>query len=287
MTGSTDWTELSTDGHRWNAPCEGKCDPTEGKRLRTGLHPRLSAFIQKASTAGFRWSLAVLGLTTIHLAIASELQWENGPGYRSAPLSVLKHGRDGFIRVPGSVSGILFTNVLSQESGVRTQLRLAGSGVAAGDVDADGWCDLYFCGMEGGNRLYRNLGAWRFEDITDQAGVRCAGQYSTGAVFADVDGDGDLDLLVNSIGGGTRLFLNGGKGRFQEATDRGLVRKHGATTMALGDVDGNGTLDLYVADNNSPTALGDEPNTRFTLRMVEGKAIILAVDGKPVAGTEL
>src|SRR5438477_3081570 len=113
----------------------------------------------RASRAGFSSSLAVLGLATVYPAVAGELQWEQGPGYRSAALSIPSEGRNGFTRVPGSVSGILFTNVLSQESGLKSQLRLAGSGVAAGDVDADGRCDLYFCGMEGGNRLYRNLGA--------------------------------------------------------------------------------------------------------------------------------
>ena len=216
------------------------------------------------------------------------LQWESGPGYRSAPLAVPKVGRDGFVLVPGSESGIRFTNTLAKESGARSQLRLAGSGVAAGDVDGDGLCDLYFCGMEAGNRLYRNLGNWHFQDITDEAGVRCPGQFSTGAVLADVDGDGTLDLLVNSIGGGTRLFLNDGKGHFTEATDRGLIRKFGATTMALADVDGNGTLDLYVANNNSPTSLGDEPNTRFTIQVdPHGRPTIAAVNGRPVAGTEL
>lgn len=234
-------------------------------------------------------NLALFAFVT-HLTLCTsggELHWETGPGYRSAPLAVPATGHDGFSRVPGSVSGIRFTNVLSTESGVRTQLRLAGSGVAAGDVDGDGWCDLYFCAMEGGNRLYRNLGGWRFEDITEKAGAGCLGQFSTGAVLADVDGDGDLDLLVNSIGGGTRLFLNDGKGAFQEAAHRGLMRRYGATTMALGDVDGNGTLDLYVANNNSPTALGDEPNTRFTLQVVNGKPVITAVNGKPVTDPEL
>ncbi len=220
------------------------------------------------------------------VAAAGELQWENGPGYRSAALHCPKAGRNGFTRVPGSVSGILFTNVLSKESALSSQLRLGGSGVAAGDIDGDGWCDLYFCGLEGGNRLYRNLGNWRFEDITDAAGVRCPGQFSTGVVFADVDGDGDLDLLVTSIGGGTRLFLNDGKGHFQEAMDRGLVRKYGATTMALADVDGNGTIDLYVANNNSPPTLADEPDTRFTLQVIAGKPVVTAVNGKPVAGSD-
>lgn len=226
----------------------------------------------------------VLGRT---VNAAEELHWESGPGYRSALLSVPSHGRDGFTLVPGSVTGILFTNTLARESGARSQLRLAGSGVAAGDIDGDGLCDLYFCGMESGNRLYRNLGHWRFEDITDQAGVRCPDQFSTGAVLADVDGNGTLDLLVNSIGGGTRLFLNDGHGHFKEATDSGLFRKFGATTMALADVDGDGTLDLYVSNNNSPYALGDEPNTRFTIQVTNSHPVIIAVDGRPVAGTEL
>jgi len=265
------------------------------------LTPRRSVEIQgiglvprRRLATGFpaRWVVVNLILCAFGLAMgqvpaSGSLEWESGPGYRSAKLSVPAAGHNGFTLIPGSLSGIRFTNVLSKQSGARSQLRLAGSGVAAGDVDGDGWCDLYFCGMEDGNRLYRNLGGWRFEDITDQAGVRCAGQFSTGAVFADVDGDGDLDLLVNSIGGGTRLFLNDGKGHFEETTDCGLLRKYGATSMTLGDIDGNGTLDLYVANNNSPTALGDEPNTRFTIQMVEGKPMIVAVDGKPVAGTEL
>ena len=229
----------------------------------------------------------VLSAALVSAAVAGELHWEAGPGYRSAALAVPQQGQAGFISVPGSISGILFTNTLSAESGARSQLRLAGSGVAAGDIDGDGLCDLYFCGMEAGNRLYRNLGNWHFQDITDEAGVRCGGQFSTGAVLADVDGNGSLDLLVNSIGGGTRLFLNDGKGHFKEAKDSGLLRKYGATTMTLGDISGTGALDLYVATFVSPTALIDEPNTRFTIQVVDGRPEIMAVNGRPLAGTEL
>src|SRR5207247_5834589 len=120
-------------------------------------------------------------------------------------------------------------------------------------IDGDGLCELYFCRLDGPNVLYRNLGNWKFEDITAMAGVACADQFSQGTLFADVDGDGDLDLLVNSVGGGTRLFLNDGKGKFTEATNTGLVGKFGAMTMALGDVDGDGTLDLYVGSYRSTT----------------------------------
>ena len=86
--------------------------------------------------------------------------------------------------------------------------------MAAGDVDGDGWVDLYFCGLDGPNKLYRNLGNWQFEDITSLAGVACPDLDATGTALADLDGDGDLDLIVNSIGGGTRVFLNDGKGHF-------------------------------------------------------------------------
>jgi hypothetical protein len=219
---------------------------------------RPDALSQKVLVSRFQPDLRLacclaLGWFACHAELCPAQETESGPGYRSRALRVPEKGKTGFLRLPGSVTGITFTNYLSDASAAANQIRMNGSGVAAGDVDGDGWCDLYFCGLEGGNRLYRNLGGWRFEDITDRAGVRCAGQYSTGAVFADVDGDGDLDLLVNSIGGGTRLFLNDGKGNFREATDAGLVRRFGAMSMALGDLRGNGSLDLYVANYRSTT----------------------------------
>src|SRR3989441_2933784 len=99
--------------------------------------------------------------------------------------------------------------------------------------------------------LFRS-GNWQFEDITDSAGVGCGGQNSTGAVFADIDGDGDLDLLVNSMGGGTRVFVNDGKGHFKETTAQaGVASRTAGTSLALADVDGDGDLDLYVSNYRS------------------------------------
>src|SRR5262249_48509176 len=139
--------------------------------------------------------------------------------------------RVGLAKVNPVTAGIGFTNWLEEERSLTNQIYLNGSGVAAGDFDGDGHCDLYFCGLDSPNALYRNLGGFRFEDVTTRAGVACADQASTGAVFADVDGDGDLDLLVNGIGRGTRLFLNDGTGRFREATlESGLRHEGGATS---------------------------------------------------------
>src|SRR5436190_2241278 len=150
----------------------------------------------------------------------------------SMKLPDFKGGKTGFTRLGPESTGIHFTNFVTEIRSITNRNLLSGSGVAAGDVDGDGKCDLYFCALEGRNVLYRNLGDWKFQDITERAGVACAGQDSTGAVFADVDGDGDLDLLVTGLGAGVRLFLNDGKGKFTEATkEAGLSSKKGSTSM--------------------------------------------------------
>ncbi len=180
-------------------------------------------------------------------------------------------GQTGFVRVPPEQSGVTFTNHLAEENLVRNRILANGSGVALGDVDGDGWCDLYFCRLEGGNALYRNLGQWRFADITGPAGVACPGQNSMGAALADVDGDDDLDLLVTGLGAGTRLFRNDGTGRFTEATDSGLRRKGGATSLALADFDGDGDLDLYVAHYRTDTWKDRPPGLNVEVRLVNGE----------------
>src|SRR5205814_8309284 len=112
------------------------------------------------------------------------------------------------------------------------------------------------------------------EDITAAAGVGCPEQYSTGVAFADVDGDGDLDLLVNSIGGGTRLFLNDGKGHFSESLESGLIRRFCATSMALADIDGDGDLDLYVANYRTSTIR----STGLEILNINGKQVLRPQD---------
>jgi len=92
-------------------------------------------------------------------------------------------------------TGIGFVNRLARERYTTNQIYLNGSGVAAGDYDGDGWCDLFFSGLDSENKLYRNLGGWKFEDVSAKARVRGKHFPSTGACFVDVNGDRRLDLI--------------------------------------------------------------------------------------------
>ena len=180
--------------------------------------------------------------------------WVEEDGYRWAELRVSGEDEPGFERLDPSETGISFENVVTEAQYIENSHYLNGSGVAAGDADGDGRVDLYFAGMDGPNRLYRNLGGWRFEDIAEEAGVAAADRFSTGAAFADVDGDGDLDLLVHALGGPNALYLNDGTGHFTDGTEAaGLSSTLGSMSMTLADIDGDGDLDLYVVNNKVAT----------------------------------
>jgi len=176
-----------------------------------------------------------------------ELEWHREKGYRWAEIPSGSSESYGFELLSSSRTGIEFNNIMTEEELSDNRHYLNGSGVAAGDIDGDGLVDLYFAGLKNRNRLYKNLGGMQFRDITAEAGVAQAGHYSTGAVFADVDGDGHLDLLVTSIYKDNALYLNDGEGNFELSENSGLGAGEGSTTMALADIDGDGDLDLYIA----------------------------------------
>ena len=203
-------------------------------------------------------------------SVPTDITWKAGDGYRFASVFPEASGKSGFSRIAPVDSGLDFTNRLSAQKSLENRLLENGSGVAAGDVDGDGRCDLYFCRLEGPNALFRNLGGWRFEEVTQEAGVGCDGQFSSGAVFADVDGDSDLDLLVSSMGNGVRLFLNQGGLRFAEQFGPGLGGTNGSTSLALADVDVDGDLDVYIG-NYRATTVKDDPVDLRGLKLIDGR----------------
>lgn len=206
-----------------------------------------------------RVALAPAGLLAITVLAScgprSRPEWTDAGDYRWRNLAVPRGADVGFTSLSPSETGIDFVNPTGEARPLWTSHLGHGSGVALGDVDGDGRTDIYLTSVERDNALYRNLGGWRFENVTDQAGVAARGRPSAGAALADVDGDGDLDLLVTALGGPNSLFLNDGTGRFTENTEQaGLTSDRASGTMTLADVDGDGDLDLYIANYKIGTA---------------------------------
>jgi hypothetical protein len=152
-----------------------------------------------------------------------------------------------------------------------------GMGIAAGDVDNDGWVDVYLTSFDGTDRLLRNDEGKGFVDVTAAWGIEPAG-WSTSAAFLDIDADGDLDLYVvryvdYSLDSAIkcwfrtihiyctpgmyealpdRLLRNDG-GRFVDVSESSGVADHAAKGLAVatGDLDDDGDTDIYVADDIS------------------------------------
>jgi hypothetical protein len=164
-------------------------------------------------------------------------------------------------------SGVEFTYRNGQEADRYSILESLGGGVALIDYDGDGLLDVfvtgggYFAGPDKKEirghpcRLYKNLGGWRFRDVTAEVGLSGIEFYTHGAAVADFNRDGWPDLLVTGYGG-VALFRNDPtdpaapeKGRkFTDVTRQaGLAgRTTWATSAAWGDLDGDGFPDLYV-----------------------------------------
>lgn len=138
-----------------------------------------------------------------------------------------------------------------------------GGGACAFDYDNDGWLDIFLVGGTGqtrhfgrrqwwqsndGSRLYRNIGQAKFVDVTEEAGLNLSGIATMGCNHADLDNDGDQDLIVTAIGK-ILLYENNGDGKFTDISSQaGITDSSWSTSATFADFDQDGLLDIYVAN---------------------------------------
>jgi hypothetical protein len=180
---------------------------------------------------------------------------------------------------PGTRPSFRFTDVTDRSGIVAAGY---GMGAAVGDIDNDGWVDLFVTGLAS-SQLFRNNGDGTFTDVTAHAGAGDS-RWSTSATFFDYDRDGWLDLFVatyvdfrpdmkrSCFSAGSahdycnpavydpapdRLLHNNRDGTFSDVTARaGLARPpaRGLGVLAS-DFNGDGWIDLYVANDGDPNQL--------------------------------
>ena len=181
-----------------------------------------------------------------------------------------------FEELDAGTTGIDFVNPIDNDHPL-SRLYIDGfasGGVAVGDVDGDGLVDLYLTRGPGRNALFRQTAPFRFEDITARAGLALGDVWSSGASFADVNGDGRLDLHVCVYDAPNKLFVNDGRGRFRDLAEEAGVAVKDASLMAhFQDYDADGDLDFYLLTNRLYRA-GGLPTGKST-RRIDGKLELL------------
>lgn len=172
-----------------------------------------------------------------------------------------------FSKLSSSSTGITFKNTLKETpefNVMKYSYFYNGGGVATGDLDKDGRCDIFFTGNLVASQLYLNQGNWKFKNIAKEAGIEAAGLWNTGVTMADVNQDGWLDIYIcrsaakDPNGRRNLLFINNGKndqGQIsfsEEAAIYGLNDPAYSTQAAFFDFDRDGDLDMYLLNHSVP-----------------------------------
>ena len=222
-------------------------------RMPLPAHPPHSGFAQRVIRCG------LLGLIPLLVAPA----WSAGavPALSEQPLAPRSgpRGPTMFTELPPEQTGIVTTNNYADPAmwGERSrefEVGSIGTGVAIGDYDGDGRPDIFVVSKTEGCRLFRNLGGFKFEDVTDKAGVgdkgAAAGIWKQGATFVDINNDGRLDLYVCRFNAPNLLYINQGDGTFKEmAHAYGLDVSDASVMASFCDYDRDGWLDVFIQTN--------------------------------------
>ena len=213
----------------------------------------------------------------------------------------------------GDGTTLQFTDVTA-ESGIIT--RGHGMGVATGDIDNDGWVDLYLTGF-GRNQMFRNNGDGTFVDVSIQTGTDDSAGWGVPASFLDLDRDGWLDLFVGNYldyslethitchnrsgppdycppevyrAQPNRLYRNRGDGTFIDVTrTAGVALDFGpALGVATADFDNDGWIDIFVANDQQENQLwmNQHDGTFINLALVSGAALGAAGEAKADMGVD-
>lgn len=181
-------------------------------------------------------------------------------------------GKMGFTAIPATESGLTNANPYDDPAMWGTRyLEFStgsiGSGIAVGDVDGDGFADIFVANKTRPSQLFRQVAPFKFTDITAAAGVAGPAAtngtgWKTGATMADVNNDGYLDLYVCRFNAPNLLYLNDGRGQFSEAAHQaGLDLVSGSVVGAFEDYDRDGRLDVFVLCNISDAARSPDGET--------------------------
>jgi hypothetical protein len=157
-----------------------------------------------------------------------------------------------------------------------------GGGCAAGDFDGDGRIDLYVTNStprwgkpneKACGRLFRNVGGGKFEDVTARSGIHACG-LGIGAFWADLDGDGRVDLYLTNVGPNA-VWWNRGDGRFEEGRDTGLEDPLFSVGAAFLGYDGDWRLDVVVANylDSTPDWEAAQPQLELAFGGLHGAAV--------------
>ncbi|OFY66810.1 MAG: hypothetical protein A2V64_07135 [Bacteroidetes bacterium RBG_13_43_22] len=194
-----------------------------------------------------------------------------------------------FTLMPADVTHADFINHLDYDVQLKNKFNIYtfrnfynGAGVALGDVNNDGLIDMFLVSNMGTNKLYMNMGKFRFEDISQRAGIEGEG-WSTGVSFVDVNGDGWTDIYVCKSGNAdgvqsrNELYINNGDLTFREKAKEYGIDEHGNSTQGIFfDYDKDGDLDMYLL-KNFPKAISSfnlKENQRFVRDSLGGHKLL-------------